>query len=67
MGSRVDGQAIKVGLFHNFFLWDQCEARTKTVRPFTLGKKKKRKKKATKHPRLPTRTKELSERHRGAH
>ena len=37
----------------------QCQARTKTVRPIT--QEKKRKKKATKDPRLPTRTKELSE------
>ena len=42
------------------FSWDQYEARTKTVYLITL-KKKKHKKKATKHPRLLTRTKELSD------
>ena len=42
------------------FWGDQCKARTKMVCPITL-KWKKLKKKATKYPRFPTMTKELSE------
>ena len=56
LGSNVDGQQSK-SIFSIGFLGDQCEARTKMFHPFTLNKKRKT---DTKHPRLPTRTKELS-------
>ena len=61
----MDGQAIKDDLFHTFFFLDgggggvTMQGRTIMVHPITM--KKMKCKKAIEHPRLPTRTKELSE------